>query len=379
MKLLILFWGRTGGGARYTYELAKSICKEKNTEVYMSLSKQNEYIDRLMELEAKGFFNIDTYRNIKELLVGSVLLPVKLLRLRRYIEEQGIDMILGSMDSLWFSAIANFLPSGNVIYVSTVHDAVRHEGENQWWRNLLLELDIRAAEALIVLSNNVYNKIVQKYNVSPQRIFVSRHGHFGDGGSVGSPRMYPENRPMRLLFFGRIEKYKGLDILLKAYILLYQQGIVAKLKIYGDGSLNSEDYLLKVCKNISIINRWIKKEEIAGIFNEADLIMIPYKGGSQSGVIATAYAYGLPCVCTPVEGISYQVIEDETGVVSKSFSPDDFADAIRSLIHNKSLYEEKSLNCISCSKEKYNWENIGAETVTWLQKIRGDVIAKRLR
>jgi len=110
----------------------------------------------------------------------------------------------------------------------------------------------------------------------------------------------PENRIV-LLTFGIVRKYKGLDILLEAISLLPQLNSKIFLVIAGEFWDNKEKYLtqikdLDIGDRIRIEDRYLPDEVVAQLFSAADVLIAPYVGGTQSGVINLGFGFGIPMI-----------------------------------------------------------------------------------
>ena len=122
---------------------------------------------------------------------------------------------------------------------------------------------------------------------------------------------------LNLLFFGFVRDYKGLDILLEALKLLSSNKI--NLKIVGEFWTTKSDYQAYIdaesISGITIVDRYISDKEIAFYFNEADVVVLPYRSATGSGVIATSYGYGKPVLVTNVGGLPEAVDNKRTGFI----------------------------------------------------------------
>ncbi len=160
-----------------------------------------------------------------------------------------------------------------------------------------------------------------------------------------------------ILFFGYIKPYKGLDTLLKAFSLFLEKYPNSKLLIVGEVYGNSDEYYnliskLDLEKKVIFVNRFVKDDEIELFFKAADVLALPYKQATQSGVLQIAYNMNLGAVATPIGGLPELVMHDKTGIVSESCSKKDFSKA---LIEYFSLEQKKVLQNIEKEKEKYAW------------------------
>ncbi len=358
--MLILCWGRRGGGPRYALEIVRVLAKCPELEIHLSLSRQSQFHQDFEGVSVAGRFDIDTYETILQFGLRTLLwLPVIQHGLKNYIQRKKIDIVFCTMDHIWGSLVSGSIKNSDAAYLLTVHDATRHPGEDQHWRRWLLKRDIHASDSVVVLTRAVGKLLEKKYVYPADRIFLSAHGRFGDTHVATEPRSFPVGRGLRILFFGRILEYKGLDLILSALMILRDEFPSLQLEVWGEGDISPYSDTLEAIGNVRVENRWIEEGEISYIFHTTDLCVLPYKEASQSGVIPTAYAFGMPCITTPIPGLSEQVINGETGIVSSGFSPDEFAEAIAIVLRNPELYACMSRACIDAAKSVLSWDVIG--------------------
>ncbi|GIV65412.1 MAG: glycosyl transferase family 1 [Bellilinea sp.] len=122
----------------------------------------------------------------------------------------------------------------------------------------------------------------------------------------------PEDRPV-LLFFGIVRPYKGLRNLIEALALVYQEGYSPLLVVAGEFWENVEDYQKRIKDlgledAVRIYNYYIPNEEVPVFFSAADVFVAPYTGGTQSGALKIAMAFGLPVVASEGIGGLYKVV-----------------------------------------------------------------------
>ena len=182
---------------------------------------------------------------------------------------------------------------------------------------------------------------------------INYYGQYDDKKSM----VTYSNSTVNYLFFGRIAENKGLDILAEAYRKVYDElDNSVSLSVIGNGDFSLYEKLYRHLSNVTIINRWIEDREVESIFLGHNLILIcPYKEGSQSGVIQVARDYGIPMIVTNVGGLSEQVENEITGLVT-NVDADEIAAAMIRLANDKELYNQISRNEKEEAK-KYTWEN----------------------
>jgi glycosyltransferase involved in cell wall biosynthesis len=171
--------------------------------------------------------------------------------------------------------------------VLTVHDPLGHPGapELTRWENWVFRRWFHRAERFVVHGQALVDEL--EPIVGHGRIIVIPHG------------LWPHSEPMRrpespsVLLFGRLEQYKGVEVLVEAMRLVWARRPEVKLVVAGAGDavrLVPED------PRISLIPRYVAESEVETLLAEASLVALPYTQASQSGVGLLAIAAGVPVV-----------------------------------------------------------------------------------
>jgi len=161
-----------------------------------------------------------------------------------------------------------------------------------------------------------------------------------------------------LLFFGFIREYKGLDILINALKSL--KNLDVKLLIAGESYIKTNKIkdLIKN-NNLSDIVIWHKKyipnDEINIYFSASDLIVLPYRKISQSGIIPMAYHFNKIVVCSNLPSLTDHVIENQTGYFFKDNNSDDLSAILTEIYHNHNFTQSKEY--INEYKNKFSFDN----------------------
>jgi glycosyltransferase involved in cell wall biosynthesis len=178
----------------------------------------------------------------------------------------------------------------------------------------------------------VADRLVADGRADRDRIVVVPHPALGYGGAVRAP----SDGPLRVLFLGRIMKYKGLPLLVEAIEMLRAKGDPTELGVYGEGDIAGLAPRLAGI-NAMVVNRWIDHEEIGAILSGYDVMALPYVEASQSGVVAAAHGAGMPVVATPVGGLGEQVLHGIDGLLTDAVTAPALAAAIWSLSRDRGL------------------------------------------
>jgi len=171
-----------------------------------------------------------------------------------------------------------------------------------------------------------------------------------------------------LLFFGYIRKYKGLDILLKAFPKILGKYPDSYLLVVGEFYDNPESYLkiigdLNIGERVKVINEFVPNEEVSKYYQISDVVILPYLSATQSGILNVAYGFNKPVIVTDVGGLTEFVEEGKTGFVIKSNSVEAIVNGYGSYLNLKA-----KVDFVQRIKE-YNSKNIFEHLPGLIEKI----------
>jgi glycosyltransferase involved in cell wall biosynthesis len=214
---------------------------------------------------------------------------------------------------------------------------------------------IRQSTALIALTEYVARQLVATKGIRRDRIDVIPHGVF----RAPSPSDLPlDLASPKLLFFGRILKYKGLDTLLKAFPRIKSQIPRAQLVVAGEGDVTPYRDLLAGQQDVTLVNRWLNDTEINRLFQQAALVILPYAEATQSGVVALAFGFGRPVVVTRVGGLPEQVEEGVTGTIVPPRDERALADRVVELLSSPETLLTMSRQARAAAQGPISWDRI---------------------
>jgi len=121
---------------------------------------------------------------------------------------------------------------------------------------------------------------------------------------------FKRNENLRILFFGRLEPYKGIDIFLE----LAKANRDFEFVVAGKGTL-SDLVRRNDLPNLAFTDKYIPDCDIPHFFNGFDYIFLPYKTATQSGVVALAQYFGVYPVVSNVGAFSEQILNEDYGMV----------------------------------------------------------------
>jgi glycosyltransferase involved in cell wall biosynthesis len=171
--------------------------------------------------------------------------------------------------------------------VLTVHDPLGHPGAPALTRgeDWAFRSWFRRAERFVVHGHALVEELAPI--VGRARIVVIPHGV-----SPRSEALRPPQSPTVLLF-GRLEQYKGVEVLVEAMRFVWAQRPDVRVVVAGEGDAAR---LVPHDKRITLIARYISEQEVDSLLAEASLVALPYTQASQSGVGLLAIGRGVPVV-----------------------------------------------------------------------------------
>lgn len=201
--------------------------------------------------------------------------------------------------------------------VLTVHDPLGHPGapELTRWEDWAFRRWFQRADRFVVHGRALVEELAPK--VGRSRIVVIPHGLWARSeplARAGSPSV---------LLFGRLEQYKGVEVLVEAMRLVWSRRPEVRLVIAGAGEAAR---LVPDDPRIWLIPRYISESEMDSLLAEASLVALPYTQASQSGVGLLAIAAGVPVVVSDLGSLP-ELAYDPT-FVFEAGNPRALADAI---------------------------------------------------
>lgn len=238
--------------------------------------------------------------------------------------------------------------------VALIHNAIPHE--KRFFDKAFAKYFFRKCDSFIVLSEPVKDDL--QMLIPKADILVTPHPIYDQykeriNKSEACSLLNIDTDKKNLLFFGLIRDYKGLDLLIEAMSYLddsYQ--LIIAGECYGD--FRKYQQLIDKSpfkENIRVFEQYIPDDMVTTLFSAADVLVLPYRDATQSGVVAVAYQMELPMVATNVGALGKTVLSSNTGVVVE-VSPKSISEGIKSYFENdKQVY----LDNIQTEKKRLSW------------------------
>ena len=267
-----------------------------------------------------------------------------LMSVLRRIRKEKFDVIFFETLHVWNLPIL-LLAGKNTTTYQMIHDVIPHSGDSgAKMVDLMNKTVCKIADNIIICNEKYKNALCDRYHISEKRVF-----------STPLWEKFPEynyvKRTGKVLFFGRLNPYKGVNNLLKLVDLCPE----ISFDVIGKADPQVQNIIdeLKTKKNVTLNNEYVKEEEIQGIFENSDWILLPYNSATQSGIVLDSYKFSKPVLAFEVGAISEQVVDGVSGYLITPGDVMKFAEKLKDLMKMTDDDYEK----ICYSAYKYGYDN----------------------
>jgi glycosyltransferase involved in cell wall biosynthesis len=327
-SVMVLYLGSKGAGPGFCYSLARELESSSLLEAIVCAKNQELMSKYVAEFQDK-VFPVESANTL-----GQVSNIFRLFRCMRVIlnlvKKKRVRNVLCPMTHPWVLIALPLLKvlGCNISFV--IHDAIPHPGDSKIFNLIQRFILYFFAKSLIFVSDTQKKYMDESVLLRKKEHYVIKHPsffHYFDFKSYFYQKSKPE---FDFVFFGRIEPYKGLNLLISAYKRLLSVHPDATLLMCGSGEVESLD--LDAIPGVSIDLRYIPDSEVPSIICKGKVVVLPYLCGTQSGVMTIANDFNRLCVSTPVEGLIEQGKYTGVNIFSENFSEESLAIAMASAL-----------------------------------------------
>ena len=278
-----------------------------------------------------------------------------------------------SNSTLWLNFAAPFWRP--IPLVTTIHDVDVHPGDSDTrtlpaWAPKLM---VRQSRHIVVHGEGLKQRVLERYSKSADHVHVLSHPAIHRYAEhARRQKMAPcrADGVVRILLFGRIFAYKGLEHLVRAESMLSRCFPKLRFTIAGRGD-DPWVYrsLMGDPDRYDIRNRFIEDDEVAQLFLDTDIVVLPYTEASQSGVLNLAAAFGKPVIVTDVGELPGTVLSNGLGLVVPPGDGTSLSRAILSLAQDKGLRCKLGANALGWSTGANSPEQVGAQAASLYRKV----------
>lgn len=227
-------------------------------------------------------------------------------------------------------------------------------------------------DAVIVHSSTGARRMNEIVGLPEDRIRVIPHGSFDYLTEL------PEEKPLPpelegaqgpvILFFGLMRPYKGIDVLLEAFAGI--EG--AELWIVGNPRMDIGP-LRAMADRIPGTVRWLPRfvhdDEIPAIMRRADLLVMPYRDGEQSGVLYTGLAFEKPMIVSDVGGLGDVARENDAALLVEPEDVAGLASALEELVGDENARNRLAEKAAAAAEGPFAWGSIAEQTLDLYREV----------
>lgn len=160
-----------------------------------------------------------------------------------------------------------------------------------------------------------------------------------------------------LMYFGLIRPYKGLDILINALGLIKDDLPELSSLMLGEAYEDEQKYRDMIHENgledrVKFKNAFVSDEDLPIYFAASDVLVLPYRTATQSGIVGIAFQMDRPVIATNVGGLGEYIKEGHTGYLVPPENPEQLAQAISKFFSGDD--SQKMSDAVKAEKSKYS-------------------------
>jgi glycosyltransferase involved in cell wall biosynthesis len=146
--------------------------------------------------------------------------------------------------------------------------------------------------------------------------------HRGDAPIAARER---DSAELRLLCFGAVRPYKGVEDAIHAMAML-DPSLPARLVVAGrfwgsSAPLARLVEWLGVADRVELRDGYVPDDQVGRLFDWCDAVILPYRSATQSGVVQLAFAHGRPVIATAVGGLPAAIRDGVDGILCPARDP----------------------------------------------------------
>jgi len=375
MKIAFLspFYPYRGGIAQFSDSLYNELRKTNEVKAF---TFKRQYPSLFFPGKSQYVLEDDLNRGVNAQRTLDSINPMSFGKTAHLISEYKPDIFLLSFWMPFFSPsfgrIAGIVKKKNreTKIASILHNVLPHE--KRTGDIPLTKYFLNKCSGFVVLNEESKRQLLSikpeaKYIVHPHPLY----DHYGEQADKQEARTKLEisHDKKVILFFGLIRDYKGLDLLIEAmkglddsHLLLIAGEVYGKFDKYNE---LIEKYSLQ--NKIKLNLKYIPDKELPLYFSASDVCVLPYRSGTQSGIVAVSYHFRLPVIVTDTGGLKEMVEEGKTGLVVSKPEPELLADAIAKFmkIKDNSHFREN----IEVFKQTHSWKRFADDLMGFFKSL----------
>lgn len=228
----------------------------------------------------------------------------EMLRMMKIVRKLNFDILYFESFHIWNYPLMMYCKSKRKVLTHIIHDAVIHEGDsNVKIKTLLNKTIIDLSDIILTKSKLGADTIKKMYPKRANKVrCVSVWREFSG---------YAQPSGEKVLFFGRLNIYKGIDDLYQVIRSTPNIGFIVKGK--PDRAAVEVVQKINELPNAILDGNTVPYAKLDELFRNSKCVILPYQSATQSGVVIDAYKHSCPVIAFDVGALGEQVLDGKTG------------------------------------------------------------------
>lgn len=339
------------------YTIIKELKKHIDMPVYLQAKgKTNEIIEWCSKFKAE-FILRKRFRN-----PFSIFTEIRLLR---RIKKQNPDLVWFNGLTVYQIFLVKFFIKN---FLVIMHDVELHPGNADKHGSLSVKLTLKYLKKYIcVVSHTQAQLFEDQYGVYPPVFQLPAIDYYKD--CARGALIHRTGGNVKFFFFGSVEAYKGIELLIEACSILRKKSLPEyEVTVYGKLKYNTAELAKQLEENnITLINKFIDYRDVHKLYNENDVIILPYRQVTQCGPLLIGFSENVPAICSSQEGFIEYVNDNISGLLFDN-SAESLAEKMEQIITNPSMIQELKGGIMDLSLSKFGMEYLYSDYINGFKK-----------
>ena len=217
----------------------------------------------------------------------------------------------------------------------------------------------RKADMVVVWTTGEAKFMTTEFGISSEKIAIVPPGVDTDFFSP-TPKTRQSLNRHRILYVGRLDALKGVDLLLEAFAIIVARGVDVELEIVGGGSADEFRSVLGRISRLRLSDRVrlpgvLPQSELPRTYTAADCIVAPSFHETFGLAVLEAASCGTPAIAADVDGLRSIVADGETGYLVRDRNPNSYAEKIIRIVEDPDLRNRMSA-AARATAEQLSWD-----------------------
>ncbi len=292
-------------------------------------------------------------------------------QIRQKIRRFRPEVIHVNNNKIYLPLIYKIADQFKIPVVTAFHDfhLLQEEGTIFWksvWKKRNLRI-VKEGSVVFLSLTQIIAKSLERNNCYPIRyipLFIDREDWYPSEDKI---------RGNNIVYFGRIERGKGVFLLLQSFGILVKKGWDLHLQYMGSGThareLEEEIINLGLSNRVTLLGK-LPQGKLLSILQAARMAVVPTLTEEPFGMTGIeAQAAGIPVVAAKVGGIPEWCIDGETGLLFKGGDQEDLAQKMEVLLKDSALEDELIHGALERVHKEFQKESVLQKTLALYRDI----------